>query len=76
MMYRHEDLADGTYVHQCKDAYKYNKQHLKKIARVQRHDFNTYMLINKEIIHIKYCPYCGVKLEDDEIGGFLDLKLD
>lgn len=76
MFYRHEDLQEG-YVHQCADAYRYNKEHLKEIARVQKHDASTFMRVGKEIIPIDYCPYCGVKLsEDEETSEFLKLKLD
>ena len=75
MFYRHNDLSEG-YVHQCSDAYKYNKEHLQEIARVQKHDMHTHMIIDKKIIYIKHCPYCGVELEKDQTTNeFLNLKL-
>ena len=75
MFYRHKDLQEG-YVHQCADAHKYNKQHLQEIARVQKHDVHTHILIGTQIIPIKYCPYCGVELASDtETQEFLNIKL-
>ena len=75
MFYRHTDLQE-SYVHQCADAHKYNNNHLQEIARIQKHDAHTYFVIDNKIIHIKYCPYCGVDLATDETTQeFLKLKL-
>lgn len=48
-------------------------EHLVHICRqgtgnpeVNMHDVMPYMVIDGRLVPIKYCPYCGVKIEEDE----------
>ena len=76
MFYRHKDLQEG-FVHQCADAYKYNLERRKEIAKIKKHDCITCLKIdNINYLFIKFCPYCGVELaKDEETQEFLNIKL-
>lgn len=50
--------CEETLVHVCKQG--------RNLPLVYLHDVKSYMLISKEILPVKYCPYCGVVIEEDE----------
>ena len=59
--------SQESYIHVCKGLTE-KKMRIKKIE-VRLHDVSifTFIELNKGgwfMEHIKYCPYCGIKLED------------
>ena len=72
MLVRNKDSQEG-YVHLCADSHRYTKKALKERLPIYLHDIKAYTLIETkngcELIDIKYCPYCGVEIETDEMQG-------
>ena len=74
MFYYHQDFME-TLVHQCANAKQVSKWKRQRMATVMRHDTRTYMLIapcgngrtEAEMVDVKFCPFCGVNLEEDEV---------
>lgn len=69
MLIRDKDSAEG-YIHLCADSHKYTKEALEERMKIYLHDMTAYTLIEGkngvEMVRIKYCPYCGAKIEKDE----------
>lgn len=69
MLRRDKDSQEG-YIHICNDSQKYTKTALKQRLPIYLHDVKAYTLIEGKdgynLIDIKYCPYCGVEIENDE----------
>lgn len=72
MLYRDFNSQEG-YIHICDDSYKYVKEYVKervKALPIYVHDCNVHTLQKAEqgckLVHIEYCPFCGVKVENEE----------
>ena len=68
MLYRNFSSQEG-YIHVCNDSYKYTKEALKQRLPIYLHDVKAYTLTENKVIDIKYCPYCGANVENEERSG-------
>lgn len=64
MLYRDRNSQEG-YIHICDDANRYRKDYIKNRPQILVHDCNAHLMIENKLIDIKFCPYCGKKIEDE-----------
>ncbi len=93
MLYRHEDFTETlvhqcTDAHKYTAAHKREIANVRRhdvtaYLSIPIRDYKKtdekgrYPIISHTSVSIKYCPYCGVNLETDEISGeLLKLKLE
>ena len=48
-----------TYIHTCVGTSLENR------IEVNLHDLYAYILIDGKMHHIRYCPHCGIKVDED-----------
>ena len=72
MLIRDKESHEG-YIHICNDSHKYTKKALAERLQIYVHDVKVYTLIEGQKGYeqkvIKYCPYCGADIENEERRG-------
>ena len=64
MLYKDKESQEG-YIHICDDAYRYQKKYIAARPKIFLHDVSVYMRVGGGLLDIKFCPYCGKKIEDE-----------
>lgn len=65
MLYRDINSSEG-YIHICDDADKYKRDYIKNRPQILLHDISCTMIAGKERTRIKFCPYCGANIEEEQ----------
>lgn len=69
-MLKKDPNSEEIFIHICPDSYKYRKEALKQRITIYKHDISNFFYRYDEngkltVEHIDYCPYCGMKLDND-----------
>jgi hypothetical protein len=60
--------SSELYIHICPDANKYTRKALKERITIYRHDISTFIITDSgKLKNIKYCPYCGANVENEDM---------
>ena len=60
--------SSELYIRICPDSGKYTHKALKERMTIYRHDISAFIITDSgKIEHVKYCPYCGTNVEEEEL---------